>query len=229
MRAQALYRASRRMCPTLARLQMRDYFIATGQLVNPSGTRACVGFTESGAVFQARGRQVRDIDLFDMSQGIPQDLISLYAWHGWSELRKDYLDVVRTATTTNGLNYIMSAILAIGDDIPNEMLAAKLAECVADERLNARLKRDWPGMDTGSYMEFVLARLTGAPRIVDCRGVNMHDARWDRESRILTLDFTPGSGAALKVSGHGREVQIDVSRSGERRQVKVAFPCSDGR
>ena len=222
MRAQALYRASRRMCPTLARLKMRDYFRATGQLADPSAVRASTGFNESGAVFQARGRRVGDIDLFDMSQGIPQDLISLYGWHGWGELRRDYLSDVRAATVTNGLNYIMTAILAIGDDLPRESLAAKLFACAADAALNARLPRDWPGMDTGSYMEFTLARLADAPRISDCRGIHLHDARWDRKTGMLTLDFTPGNGAALKVSGHGRDVQVDVSRRGERRQVRVS-------
>ena len=222
MRAQALYRASRRMCPTLARLKMRDYFRATGQLADPSAVRASTGFNESGAVFQARGRRVGDIDLFDMSQGIPQDLISLYGWHGWGELRRDYLSDVRAATVTNGLNYIMTAILAIGDDLPRESLAAKLSACAADAALNARLPRDWPGMDTGSYMEFALARLADAPRISDCRGIHLHDARWDRKTGMLTLDFTPGNGAALKVSGHGRDVQVDMSRRGERRQVRVS-------
>ena len=129
---------------------------------------------------------------------------------------------------TNGLNYIMTAILAIGDDLPRDELAAKLSACAADAALNARLPRDWPGMDTGSYMEFVLARLADAPRITDCRGIHLHDARWDRKSGMLTLDFTPGNGAALKVSGHGRDVQVDVSRRGERRKVCVSCARRDG-
>jgi hypothetical protein len=172
---------------------------------------------------------VGDIDLFDMSQGIPQDLISLYGWHGWGELRRDYLSDVRAATVTNGLNYIMTGILAIGDDLPPEALAARLSECAADASLNKRLPCDWPGMDTGSYMEFALARLADAPRITDCRGIFFHDARWDRKSRMLTLDFTPGIGAALMVSDHGRDVDVDVSRRGVRRQVEIPFPPRGGR
>ena len=223
VRAQALYRAARRLCPTLARLKLRDYFVRNGLLADPKKVRASIGYNEQGAAFQPRGRRVRDIDLFDMSQGIPQDLISLYAWHGWKELREDYLSDVRAATLGNGLDYITAAILAIGDDLPDGELAAKLAACAADETLNKNLPRDWPGMDTGSYMEYILARLADSPRITECRQSNVHDARWDPSARKLTIDYTPGKDARITVTSGTRTIDLPTSPAGSRRTETLSF------
>ena len=217
VRAQALYRASRRMCPTLARLRMLDYYAKRGLLGHPERQRASTGFHEGGAVFQPRGRKVQDIDLFDMSQGIPQDLIALYRWYGWNELRRDYLSDTRKAMPGTGLDYITTATLALGDDLADAELQAKLDACAADEKLNRRLPRDWPGMDTGSYIEYTLHRLFKSPVITDCRGVNLHDASWAPQTGRLTLDLTPGEGAALAVDGK----KVALGPVGQRAKIVV--------
>ena len=224
VRDEALYRAARRACPTLARLRMLDYFTRKGLLLKPSVWRASVGYNESGAVFQPRKRPVNDIDLFEMSQGIPQDLISLYGRYGWTELRRDYLSCARQAEGGAGLNWTVSvAVLcgacsshagavepvivtgrpavAIGDALPADELRQRLDRCVASEKLNARLKKDWPGMNTGYYIEYVLHRLSGSPAITDCRDVYLHNATYDPAKGIVRLDVTPGRAAALAVAG----------------------------
>ena len=217
VRAQALYRAARRACPTLARLRMLDYCTRHGLVENPAELRASTGYNESGAVFQPRARPVQDIDLFDMSQGIPQDLIALYNWYGWTELRRDYLSIVRAATEKTGLDYIMAAILAIGDDLPPSELESRLARCAVHGKLNARLLKDWPGMDTGSYLEYVLHRLAQSPVITDCRDIDLHNATYDAATKTLALDFTPGPQAALAVDGK----PVSFPRKGARIQRKV--------
>ncbi len=211
MRVQALYRASRRLCPTLARLKMLGYYARTAQLDNPTSRRCSTGFSEHGASFQQRGSRVQDIDLFDMSQGIPQDLVRLYDWFGWKDLRADYIADVAAADGAKGLDYITLAALAIGGDVDAIGLRGRMDSCLANEKLNARLPRDWPGMDTGSYMEYTLARLAGAPHIADCRSTYVHDASWDASTGVLSLDYTPGPGARLVV----------VSPAGERRELPV--------
>ena len=215
VRAQALYRASRRMCPTLARFKMRDYYARHGLLRDPEKHRAATGFNENGACFQRRGSRVQDIDLFDMSQGIPQDLIALYRWYGWNELRRDYLSDTRKAMPGTGLDYITTATLALGDDLSDAELQEKLDDCAADEKLNRRLPRDWPGMDTGSYIEYALHRLFKSPVITDCRGVNLHDASWAPQTGQLTLDLTPGEGAVLAVDGK----KVALGPVGQRAKI----------
>ena len=217
VRDEALYRAARRACPTLARLRMLDYFTRKGLLKNPSAWRASVGYNESGAVFQPRKRPVNDIDLFEMSQGIPQDLVSLYGRYGWTELRRDYLSCARLAEVGAGLNYDMAAILAIGDDLPADELRRRLDLCVASEKMNARLKKDWPGMNTGYYIEYVLHRLSGSPAITDCRDVYLHNATYDPAKGIVRLDVTPGRAAALAVAGR----PVALGKPGERKVIEI--------
>jgi len=200
-RAQALYRASRRICPTLARFKMLAYCRQHGLVPNIDRFRASTGFNEDGACFHVRGRTPQDIDFFDTSQGIPQDLIALYRWYGFDELRADYFFDVRKAVPGKGLDYITTATLALGDDLPDAELRDKLTACSNDEKLNRWLHTDWPGMDTGSFIEYTLHRLYKSPVITDCRGVNLHDATWNSETRRLTLTVTPGEGAVLAVDG----------------------------
>ncbi len=224
LRAQALYRASRRMCPTLARLRMLEYYTRHSLVARPETLRVSTGFHEGGATFQKRTAKVRDIDLFDMSQGIPQDLIALYKWYGWDELRRDYLFAVQEAMPQAGLNYITLATLAIGDNLSDSELRSKLEACLSDEKLNKHLPKDWPGMDTGSYLAYTLSRLTRAPTITDCRGVNLHNAVWDSNTCTLTLDVTPSDTAALAVNGK------PVSLNGTSRQtVKLNINNGDRR
>lgn len=224
VRAQALYRAARRICPTLARLKTRAYYEKTGQLEEPGKMRAATGFNEQGACFQARGGRVRDCDLFDMSQGMPQDLLALYEWYGWGELREDYFADVRAANPAKDFNYIMAAVASTDPDAKPADMAATLAACAANKGLNTRLPTDWGAMVTGSYMEYILAKLAGSPRISDCRGVYLHDAIWDPASRKLKLDYTPGPGARLAVRApKGPERALPVAPAGTRREETLAF------
>ena len=218
VRDEALYRAARRACPTLARLRMLEYCTRKGLLQDPSLWRASVGYNESGAVFQPRRRHVSDIDLFEMSQGIPHDLVALYDRYGRQELRRDYLSCARQAEVGAGLGYDMVAILAIGDELPAEELRQRLDRCVANEKLNTRLQRDWPGMNTGYFIEYVLRRLSDGPVITDCRDVYLHDASYDPAKKCLRLDVTPGPDAALSVAGR----PVALGNPGVRGTLELA-------
>ena len=222
MRAQALYRAARRICPTLARLKMQAYYAKTGQHSNPDKYRASTGFNEQTACFQDRGGRVRDCDLFDMSQGIPQDLLALYEWYGWGELRKDYFADVRAADPA-GFNYIMAAVASTDPDAEPAKLAATLAACAANRGLNKGLPTDWGAMVTGSYMEYILAKLSGSPRISDCRDVYLHDAIWNPKSRELKLDYTPGPKARIIIDNGGAKKEVPPTTAGTRRKVTLKF------
>ena len=103
------------------------------------------------------------------------------------------------ADGTRGQTYIMAAILAIGGDQSDAELRAYLDACTRLEKLNKWLPTDWPGMDTGSYLEFVYHRLAGSPLIADCRDLTLHDAVFDPASGELRLDVTPGARPALAV------------------------------
>lgn len=218
-----LFRAARRAVPTIARLTFPDYLKASGILADIGDTPLySTGCGEQGPrpVRPTSGGRIRDVILYDMSQGICQDLLSLYGRYAGNELRRRYFPQVRAATVENGLNWIMCGILAVGDDLQPAELVSRMEQVAASEEVHRRLCRDWPGMDTSSYLEYVYAYLAGTPHISDCRDVNLHDAVYDPATGELTLDFTPGPEAALAVSFGGRcAAAIDVSRAGERRRT----------
>ena len=103
------------------------------------------------------------------------------------------------------------------DDLKPDELRARLDACLAAEKPNARLKRDWPGMTTSYYAEYVLNRLANAPAITACRSVHLHDATYDPETGKLTLDVTPGEGAELSVAGK----PVSLGPAGTRQTLSL--------
>lgn len=221
--AQAIYRAARRACPTMARFVMQDYYGDNG-LADRKTLGLCYGFSEDarGAEFRPLDRtRVWDCELFDMSEGIPNTLVALYRDWGVGQLQREYIPYVMRATEKDELCYTVLASAGIVGGCTDEQLRAKLDEVVGYEKLNKWLRTDWPGMDTCSYVEYIYHRLTGSPVVTDCRGVNLHDAQYDVKTRTLTLDFTPVTkDAALAVDGV-RLAGLAVGKR-ETRKINVA-------
>jgi len=202
LRAQALYRAARRSCPTLARFHMRSHFATHGYFDDLSKRGICLGFNESGAEFPLLTRTPDAIDFYDMSQGIPQDIVSLYDWHGKDVLRESYLPKLESLTGTEGaLDYYLVAVMALAGQYTGPWLLQKLYDVENNTAHINHLPEDWPGMGVGTYMEYALARIADAPLITDCRNVELHEATWNPARRKLTLEFTPSHGAGLAVNG----------------------------
>ena len=225
--AQAIYRAARRACPTMARFVMQDYYGDNG-LADRKTLGLCLGFSESarGAEFRPLGRtRVWDCEIFDMSEGIPNTLVALYRDWGVGQLQREYIPYVLRATEKDELRYTVLATVGLVGGCTDARLREKLDEVVGFEKLNSWLRTDWPGMDTCSYVEYIYHRLTDSPVITDCRGVYLHDAQYDVKARTLTLDFTPvAPDAALAVDG----VPLAGLAVGKRETRKLVTP-GDGK
>ena len=115
----------------------------------------------------------------------------------------------------NGLNWIMSSILALGGDVSESQMIERLDAVAANKSLHDFHCSDWPGMDTGSYLEFIFAKYRGTPHLTDCRDLDLHDAVYDPSTKTLKLDFTPGPNAALAVDGK------PVAIKGAGRQIII--------
>ena len=219
LRVVALYRAARRAVPSVARLRLGRYFHSRGLVDDPSRFAYSDGFGEGGpSMLQCTpGRRVCEVDLYDMSQGIPQDLISLYGRYAGADIRENYIPVVRAATRKEGLNYIMCAILALGGDVSEAEMAEKLEMVAADKPFHNFLCSDWPGMDTGSFLEFVFAKYRNTPRITDCRDMDLHDAVFDPATGVLSIDATSGANGSLAVNGHA----VEGLRPGVRTKKEI--------
>ncbi|MBR0458104.1 MAG: hypothetical protein IJJ26_02595 [Victivallales bacterium] len=192
MRQQALYRAARRIVPTLTRLNIKDYYVANNMLANPDSYSISTGFGEGGAQFRAWHSNHRDMDLFDMSQGIPEDLIALYNWYGFREIRQNYLPDIARAEHEQGLSYNSVAVYSLDPECNHDTLKKLLQKCYEHKLYNKRLPGDWPGMNTGSYLEYIFHRFTNSPIISDCRDLYLQDAIYDPASKKLTLTYLAG-------------------------------------
>lgn len=225
--AQAIYRAARRACPTMARFVMQDYYGDNG-LADRKTLGLGLGFSEDarGAEFRPLSRtRVWDCELFDMSEGIPNALVALYKDWGVGQLQREYVPYVLRATEKEDLRYTVLAPLGIVGGCTDARLLEKLDEIVGYEKLNRWLRTDWPGMDTCSYVEYIYHRLTDSPVVTDCRGVNLHDAQFDVKTRTLTLDFTPvAKDAALAVDG----APLAGLVVGRRETRRLVTPVRDG-
>ena len=217
----ALYMAARRAIPTLARFRLPAYFLSRGFVKNREHFAYSDGFGESGpSMHQCRpGRRVCEVDLYDMSQGIPQDLISLYDRYAKRAIRDNYIPVVRAATRKEGFNYIMCAILALGGDVPESEMIEKMEMVAADAGFERFLRSDWPGMDTGSFLEFVFAKYRSTPRITDCRDMDLHDAWYDPASGMFGFEATAGERGVLEIGGKRVEGLVPGVRV--RKEFKV--------
>jgi len=234
MRAQALYRAARRMVPTIARLNFLS-FAAEHRLVgNPGSWSISVGFCENGAEYRRTGAPVRDVELFDMSQGIPRDLLSLYRRYGLNTLRTSYLNEVRQTPPAH-LDYILVAALAATDDLPPEKLISILQAVTANRTHDDALCGDWPGMGTGAYLEYVLHRLKGNPVIAVTKDLNLISADYDPKTKELALRFIAGTEAELEIKSELKlvagqpyrmrsdgSIRVDVNKPGNY-DLKIRF------
>ena len=219
LRVVALYRAARRAVPSVARLRLGRYFHSRGLVDDPSRFAYSDGFGEGGPSMLpcTPGRRVCEVDLYDMSQGIPQDLISLYGRYAGADIRENYIPVVRAATRKEGFNWIMCAILALGGDVSEAEMAEKLEMVAADKSFHNFLCSDWPGMDTGSFLEFVFAKYRNTPRITDCRDMDLHDAVFDPATGVLSIDATSGANGSLAIDGHA----VEGLRPGVRTKKEI--------
>ncbi|MBR0458105.1 MAG: hypothetical protein IJJ26_02600 [Victivallales bacterium] len=229
MHLQALYRAARRIVPTLTRLNIKDYYVANGMLANADAYSISTGFGENGAVFRQKGSRVRDIDLFDMSQGIPQDLIALYDWYGYKELRENYLNEVGAADASKGMNYLMAAIYSLDPQSSPDKIKELLESCFQNQAYNKRLPRDWPGMNSGSYIEYALHRIVDSPSISDCRDLNLQDAVFDPATKTLTLKYLPGQVEPQIVVRSQRKLAPNQQGLSQDANGQVRLPAPKGK
>lgn len=218
MRSQALYRAARRMVPTLARLTFLPFAKRHGLEAYPDNLAFCVGFKEEGAAYRAKGVPPKEIDLFDMSQGTPEELVALYRQYA-PEAVQPYLSVVRDCLqrTPSARNASMADILARSRKVAPEELRGILTGILKEDATLKQLGSDWPGMTLPAYVNTLLAEIHSAPRIRNAVLLKMNDAVYDPADRTLRIqaEVDPESRLALElrqtdsVTVNGRRVVPD--------------------
>lgn len=237
----ALYRASRRAVPTLARMFFREYY----NKLYPEKAKdnmQITGFGEGGAKYMMYPANnfnfMAAMDLFDFSEGFPGTLIRLYDKYARKEIcghvSKRVLPSLEAELKKGNTNYAWLPPLALylEDDRAFERIASNTM------RLNRRMG-DWPGMRRSFEIDSAMWRKYGKVTFRKFRALNISRAVYDPASRTLEVDYTSGANSLLTVESpmsaasvsdnskavkadiRGKELYLPVSKG--KHRVKVQF------
>lgn len=241
LRRQALYRGARRMVPTLGRFGFGKYAAENGLTAYPEAVAFCVGFSEDSFSFRTKGTPPSELDLYDMSQGIPLDIAPLYRKYlnGVQELVYFQSAVYPKLFNADG-NYRMHesllSILAQDSEIAPEILRKAMTSKLADVAFLKRRRSDWGGMAVSAYLAEVLFCLVEKPlRIHTAKDLDLRCFEYDPMSKTLYITFTPGKYAELLLETSMSPLENKIHRNeaglfvmpitdpGKERQLEIRF------
>lgn len=213
LQEQALYRAARRMVPTLARLDFKEYTLKHKLQPYLESLDTCVGFSETGPVF----RRVRDlpkhIDLFDMSQGIPPDLTALYRKYPLSGMKK-YLELMKNTMYKDGefrFGYPQADILSQVAGLGKNEYERILNSLLRNAQMSKKLSGDWVGIKIVAHVAQVLRSIAGAPVIHTAKNLDIMNAIYDPASGVLEIELVADKDSILVLASEsGKQFQIEL-------------------
>ncbi len=221
----ALYRAAKRMLPTLMRLHFKSYLNRAMPEFDTSAIRLVTGFGEDGVKTMRfpTGNFVTAMDLFDLSQGSPGVLYRLYRDRALPEIQT-YLRETSLPILTDEKNFIMrSAYLQPFSMYGEDPAALERATAKVLELHGENLKRDWPGICAPFHFGCTLWRKYSAPAFAECNELDISRAVYDPDTRKLEIDFEAGPRSRLVVESvtppkrilrHGSEVEAAKTDAG---------------
>lgn len=229
LRDQALYRGARRLVPTIARMLFREYAAKNGLLLYPANVTIGVGFTELGFNFRNRGMKPMEVDLYDMSQGIPQDLVPLYRKYCPEAERNYFEKLVLPALFEKDGSYFsnpaMLDILSQASPISEPMLRKALEKCMEKTGKTYSYTSDWPGITVASSFGNVLYRLYGKVRIRTAKDLEIRDFVYDPAKKVVRLSCRTGESPELVLESSLAPVDSALLRDAEGR---IRIPLRPG-
>ncbi len=224
LEAQALYRGARRMVPTLARFTFRKYAIKHNLIPYPDNALVCVGFAEDGARYRSRGFTAQGLDLYDMSQGVPEDLIFLYKKYLGAGMNP-YFDkeVFPRMLDKKGqfrLQPDMLNIIAQASNISDEKLKMIMNSYMNQEANITKRSRDWPGMTLVTDVSQVIYRLYGKVQIHTAKDLYLKDFLWNNTAKTVRIKLKNGAYPELVLESALVPVEPQFQRDGQGR-IKI--------
>lgn len=201
-RAQCLYRAARRMVAIIARLTFKYYAFETGLIGHRPELVYGTGFTENGYDFRF-GAATRNpsYHLFDMSQGIPPKLFSLYETYAPKDINDYYRSfVIPYLYEKNGTfrqDHKMLNLALHSAALSRKEKIRALNACLKNTSLLQKLSRDYPGMTLPSNIAVALERIHGKIRVFDSRDLEIRDMEFDPATNRLKIKLRTGRNPGL--------------------------------
>ncbi len=202
----AIYRAAKRMVPTLIRLRYHKYIGEPDDLTDAKRTISLVtGFGEYGVKTYPKPLQVNNnvaaaMDLFDFSQGAPGSLYRLYMKYALPEVQS-YMELaaIPALIGKDGFQSNERYLQAISYFMTPAM---KLQEWTDDviEHKRKFWTSDWPGMTAAYPLSLAMWRKTSGPMVTVCHEANVKEMMFETEARRLIMNVEATERTEIELS-----------------------------
>ena len=202
----AIYRAAKRMVPTLIRLRYHKYLGEPDDLTDAKRTISLVtGFGEYGVKTYPKPLQVNNnvvaaMDLFDFSQGAPGSLYRLYMKYALSEVQS-YMELaaIPALLGKDGFQSNERYLQAIAYFMTPAMKLQEWTDNVIEHKRNF-WTRDWPGMTAAYPLALAMWRKTAAPMVTVCKEADVKEMMFDVEKRRLDMTVEATEKTEMELS-----------------------------
>lgn len=237
-RNHALYRAAKRMLPTLLRLHFSEYLrqhklipinkkISTVSGFNEQDGARCISAIPFGFNFHYA------MDMFDFSQGFPSELILLYKKYTDKKIG-DYLHNTVFPLFKNpnklgkmGMPYLPAMAFW-------NMSKRELRHCakVISQTQGKRLMRDWPGIRANIDLGSVIYSLHPGIYISRCRELDLCKALYNPKQKTFILEYRSSNKGEIRVKTILKTIKI-VHNNNALKHVdyplgEIILPVSHG-
>ena len=195
--AEAVYRAARRMIPTLMRFYFHDYMRAANLNNADMSFRFITGWREVGGascVTNMNGR-LNPIDVFDLAGSISEHILVLYKLYANDPIRDTLLKKI-IPNYRNWDFYEYNAPLAVFG-MPKEKLAEILK--YFSKHVPKRIVEDHPGMNAWFFLGLHLFGCHPEIFIDSASRLNIKKAVYDPERREAVFDLASQDNGSLKI------------------------------
>ena len=201
-RDQCLYRAARRMVATLARFPFKNYVRETEQALFRPNDVYGTGFTEFGYEYRFGIVSINaSYHLYDMSQGIPPRLLSLYDHYIPKEqeayLRRFILPSLYDENGKYKQDHKVMNMASRSKTLSGSEKMKIVQDCLANRNLLNHLSADYPGIGLVSNVTMALDRISGGIRAVDCRDLDIRSFYYDPQKKTLRAEIVTGKAPLL--------------------------------
>ena len=229
MKAQGLYRAARRLVPTVMRLPFKAYAAKNGLINYPENATFGVGFAESGIRYRTKGHKPNEVDLYDMSQGTPKEIVSVYRKYAPEHEKRYFSEIVYPYMFDKDgkcrLNSALISIVAQASDIDNESLKKLVDSYISNDAVLRKKGSDWPGMCDSGNLAYAVYRLAGSPvRIKLAKDLKLKDFAYDPVLKTATLELIPGADAELILES---KLELADSEFSRKEDGSISIPLTN--
>ena len=189
----AIYRAAKRIVPTLIRLRYHKYLGEPDDIPDAKRTISLVtGFGEYGVKTYPKPLQVNSnvaaaMDLFDFSQGAPGSLYRLYMKYALAEVQS-YMEMAALPVLIgqDGLQSNERYLQAIAYFMTPAMQLEQWTNDVIEHKRKFWTS-DWPGMTAAYPLSLAMWRKTAGPMVTVCKEATVKEMMFDVEKRRLDM------------------------------------------